>query len=149
MAKTRASLPSNVVPVAAYPSCEDCLSWGDESVAVGAGQNVYLMQCTKTTLDSDVSSAANWSTSTLRVDQFDDEEWPEKALSTICHFSIGEEQSESHVAWVQFSPPGIGIHRRSVLAVLTSNLLLSLWETDGSQRGWKRTCVVNQLLAEV
>jgi hypothetical protein len=65
------------------------------------------------------------------------------------NFSIGEEMSESHVISLDWSPPGLGKHRRSVLAVLTSNHVLSIWECVGKfeiATDWVRVCVVNHVL---
>lgn len=61
-------------------------------------------------------------------------------------FSIGAEQSLSSVSQLAWSNQGLGRHRRCVLAVLTSNLLLSLYEADGQRRTWSRVCVVNNAL---
>lgn len=123
----------------AYPSCEDCLTWGEEGLAIAGGESVHIVNGFA---NGDKQSAVN----TIRVDQFDYRQWPEQSLATIQHLSIGEEQSNSVVVALAWSPPGLGIHYRSVLAVLTSNLLLSMWETDGSQRNWQRTCIVNHHL---
>jgi len=123
----------------AYPSCEDCLTWCEEGLAVAGGENVHIVGGFA---NGEKQSTVN----TIRVDQFDYRQWPEQSLATIQDLSIGEEQSNSVVVALAWSPPGPGIHYRSVLAVLTSNLLLSIWETDGSQRNWQRTCVVNHHL---
>ena len=59
---------------------------------------------------------------------------------------IGEEQSNSHVLAVAWSPPGLAIHQRSVLAILTSNNVLSLWASHSNtkdQLSWKRVLTVN------
>lgn len=61
-------------------------------------------------------------------------------------FSIGAEQSLSSVSQLAWSNEGLGLHRRCVLAVLTSNLLLSLYEADGQRRTWSRVFVVNKAL---
>lgn len=67
-------------------------------------------------------------------------------------FSIGAEQSLSSVAGLAWSPPGLATHRRSLLAVLTSNLVLSLWEIEkeGSleTRKWARVAIINHALRE-
>lgn len=51
------------------------------------------------------------------------------------------------VAW---SPPGLATHRRSLLAVLTSNLVLSLWEVERDSslhtRKWTRMVIINHTL---
>ena len=63
--------------------------------------------------------------------------------------SIGEEQSEGYCTAIAWSPPGLGRHRRCVLAVLTSNHVLSIWECVGKSANaedWKRVSVVNHAL---
>lgn len=57
--------------------------------------------------------------------------------------------SESFVHSLEWSPPGLGKHKRSVLAVLTSNHVLSLWECLGRPEiatDWVRACVINHAL---
>lgn len=66
-----------------------------------------------------------------------------KALST------GEEQSEAFCSSLAWSPPGLGKHERCVLAVLTANHILSIWECVGRleiPEDWKRVCIVNHTL---
>ncbi|KAK5088671.1 hypothetical protein LTR64_004242 [Lithohypha guttulata] len=89
--------------------------------------------------------AEPWSTSALRVDQFTYDEWPEQPLATVEDFSVGEEQSDSVAVSALWSSSGVGMHRRCVLGVLTSNLLFSIWETNGFDRGWRRTYILNHL----
>ena len=67
------------------------------------------------------------------------------------HFSIGEELSLSTVTALSWSAPGLGTHRRSVLAVLTSNLVLSIWESKSDpreQESWERVLVINHSLRD-
>jgi hypothetical protein len=57
--------------------------------------------------------------------------------------------SESFVHALDWSPPGLGKHKRSVLAVLTSNHVLSIWECIGKPEiatDWVRACVINHVL---
>lgn len=54
--------------------------------------------------------------------------------------------SEAYVHSLDWSPPGLGKHKRSVLAVLTSNHVLSIWECVGKPEiatDWVRAYVVN------
>jgi len=112
---------------------------------VAGGDVVHIL--TRRASNSPPSTAAGrWDISTVRVNQFEEAEWPHQELATLQHFSIGEEQSESTVVALALSSPGLGIHRRSVLAVLTSNLVLSLWESNGTLGEWRRTGVVNHSL---
>ena len=134
------STPPDAIELSAYPSCDDCLTWSEDGLAVAAHENIFLLQPIARCKQS-------YSSETLCINQFTVEEWPEQPLSAVKDLSVGEEQTDSSVVALSWSPQGLGLHRRSVLAVLTSNLLLSIWETDGSQRGWRRTCIVNQYLS--
>lgn len=64
------------------------------------------------------------------------------------YFSLGREQSTSNVVGLAWSPSGLGKYRRCVLAVLTSNMVLSFFETVGAQGKWTRVAVVNQVLSQ-
>ncbi len=64
-------------------------------------------------------------------------------------FSIGEEESTSSVAALLWSPPGPAKHKRSVLGVLTTNLVLSIWGSTNDPKepgSWKRVMVINNLI---
>lgn len=61
-------------------------------------------------------------------------------------FSIAAEQSTSTVIGLSWSPSGLARFRRSVLAVLTSNLVLSLWEPVGEKGQWARVSIINHAL---
>lgn len=66
-------------------------------------------------------------------------------------FSIGEEQSPSHVVALKWSPPGLAKHGRCALAVLTSNFILSIWEpttNPADAKCWKRVLIINDALEE-
>ena len=62
-------------------------------------------------------------------------------------FSIGAELSESHIVGLSWSPPGLAKHRRCMLAVLTSNLILSFYQSIG-QGKWVRVAIVNDSLKQ-
>ena len=50
------------------------------------------------------------------------------------------------MTWLAWSPPGLAKHKRCVLAVLTSNQVLSLWSSKSDMtipESWERVCVVN------
>lgn len=61
-------------------------------------------------------------------------------------FSIGEEQSESHVISLSWSPPGLAAYGHCVLGVLTSGLILSLWQSTDGRAQWTRVAVLNHSL---
>ena len=87
----------------------------------------------------------------IRINLFTFEEWPLQDPASFKDLSIGEEQSSSTVTNVSWSEPGLAKHCRSVLTVLTSNLVLSLWESvsdPGEASSWRRVLVVNNALWE-
>lgn len=87
----------------------------------------------------------------IRINLFTFEEWPSQEPASFEDLSLGEEQSLSTVTNLSWSEPGLAKHRRSVLTVLTSNLVLSLWESASDPRessSWRRILVVNNILRE-
>lgn len=123
--------------------CKNAITWSSEDLAVATGEVVHILTPRHSSKLRGVPGHRQWHTFTLRVNQFELSEWPMQTLATLNQFSIGEELSDSHIAALAWSPAGLGLYRRSVLAVLTSNLILSFWETNGKLGEWKRTCVVN------
>lgn len=89
-----------------------------------------------------------WTSAKVRTNIFTNQEWKVVWPSGRDEFSIGAEQSLSTVTALSWSHQGLGLHRRCVLAVLTSNLLLSLYEADGHRRAWSRVCIINDALED-
>lgn len=135
-------LPLAHIPV--QPSSQDCLAWSlDGELAVAAGEEVYL-------LIPQNDSAEPWTHVRITVSNFTIEEWPLQESASFREMSIGEEQARATVTALAWSPPGLAKHRRSVLAILTSNLVLSLWASDSNPfdpNSWKRIVVVNKALS--
>ena len=134
-------LPQIHIPI--QPSCHDCLAWSrDGELAVAAGEEVYLfIPCG--------NSPEPWTQVRIAVNKFTFEEWPQQEQSSFEDMSIGEEQAKATVAALEWSPPGLAKHRRPVLAILTSNLILSLWAANGNPadlNSWERVLVVNTVL---
>lgn len=73
-------------------------------------------------------------------------EWDAVPPQNRDNFSLGAEQAHITVLGIAWSPPGLAKFRRSVLAVLTSNLILSLWEPMGLKRQWTRVGIINHAL---
>lgn len=134
-------LPLAHIPV--QPSSQDCLAWSsDGELAVAAGEEVYLL------IPKD-GSPEPWTHLRINVSNFTTEEWPLQEQASFRDMSIGEEQAKATVTALAWSPSGLAKHRRSVLAVLTSNLILSLWSSDSTPNNldsWKRVLVVNKVL---
>ncbi|KAI9737552.1 MAG: hypothetical protein M1834_009707 [Cirrosporium novae-zelandiae] len=85
----------------------------------------------------------------FQINIFSMEEWSPQEPMPIQDSSIGEEQTLSTVTALAWSPPGLAKNRRSLLALLTSNLVLSIWECTSSpveSTNWKRVLVINHTI---
>ena len=134
-------LPPVHIPV--QPSSQDCLAWSpDGELAVAAGEEVYL-------LIPQHGSLEPWTHLRITVSSFTFTEWPWQEPASFKDLSIGEEQARATVTALAWSPAGLATHRRSVLAVLTSNLILSFWASNADPsdaNSWERVLVVNKAL---
>lgn len=132
-------LPAAQIPIGV--STQDCLSWSsDGALAIAAYEEVYLLLPRS-------EGPEPWAHVHFRVNTFSHDEWPVRPQASFANMSIGEEQGRVSVATLDWSPPGLVKHRRSILAVLTTNLILSLWVPGPDPRdsqGWKRICIVNK-----
>ncbi|KAJ5544470.1 Transcription factor IIIC zinc-finger [Penicillium sp. DV-2018c] len=128
-----------------HPSCHNAISWSPEGeLAIAAGE--YFQILTPKNGKGDASapkSTLDWEITRVRANQFTNSEWPTYLPGRRDEFSIAADLSESTVAGIYWSPAGLGKYRRSVLAVLTSNLVLSIWEPLGSKNQWTRVSIVN------
>lgn len=129
--------PQHLKPITlpTWPSCSNCLAWSNELLAVAGGEVVHL-------IDLKTSPPR---TETIRVNEFEAAD-VRVNLASIFEFSIGQEQSNSHVVALAWSSPGLGIHHRPVLAILTANHVLSLWEWTGKVGSWSRSYIINPSL---
>lgn len=135
------------VTLPSWPGCNDCISWSEDDIAVAGSEFVHILTPKTSAMRSETAGHPQWHISSPRINLFTQDEWPERNLTSINALSIGEEQSNSYAVNLAWSCSGLGVHRRCVLAVLTSNLVLSLWETGGNQLVYQRTCVVNKAIA--
>ncbi|OCK79605.1 hypothetical protein K432DRAFT_329816 [Lepidopterella palustris CBS 459.81] len=145
---------SGVTTLNSWPSCLNSLTWSQDcEIAIAAGEHVQILIPNLDALNEievDTSHRASlWHNITLQTNLWTKRELPVKEPATFRNFSIGEELSLSTVAAIEWSPPGMAKHRRCALAILTSNLLLSIWEADSNPRkttSWKRVLIVNHVL---
>ena len=132
------------VQIPVQPSSQDCLAWSsDGELAIAAGEEVYL-------LIPRHGNSEPWTHVRITVSSFNTQEWPWQEQADFKDMSIGEEQARATVTALAWSPPGLAKHGRSVLAVLTSNLLLSFWVSNSEPAdadSWKRVAVVNKALS--
>ncbi|KAL9131463.1 MAG: hypothetical protein Q9217_000611 [Psora testacea] len=144
-------MSTEVELVQTKPSCENCLAWSEDGeLAIAAGENIIILVPSRGSFPQSLPKP--WVQVRIKVNEFTDEEWPRRPLANFTEMSIGEEQSNSHASAVGWSPPGLAMHRRSVLAVLTANHLLSFWASESDPKeptSWKRVLVVNNRLPDL
>ena len=124
-------------------STEHCLSWSpDGELAIAAGEEVYILL-------PHHSDKEPWTHVRIPVNAFTNQEWPWQEQASFKDMAIGEEQAKVTIVAVAWSPSGLGKYRRSMLTVLTSNLLLSLWTSfsdSADPESWERVLIVNDAL---
>ncbi|KAF4552460.1 Hypothetical protein D9617_10g074420 [Elsinoe fawcettii] len=130
-----------------WTTAANCVTWShDNVIAVGVRDGVALV-APRTDKTSDNESF--WRVANLDVGSFSNEEVPTREPLPWSFFSIGQEISERHIVDVAWSAPGLGTFGRSVLAVLSANQVLSIYDCVGkldAKESWIRTGIVNKTL---
>ena len=161
-------MPRNVqIPL--FPTTTNCLAWsGDGELAIATGEYVHILvfhifYCMSTLYLISIKvpnrrkrsgihqTLEPWIHVHLRVNLFTFQEWPLQNPTSIADLSVGEEQSLSTVINIAWSPPGPAKYKRSALAVLTSNLVLSIWAPSSQPSmtsNWKRVMLLNDFLED-
>ncbi|KAL4816766.1 transcription factor IIIC subunit delta N-term-domain-containing protein [Aspergillus spinulosporus] len=135
-----------------FPSSYDCISWSEDGdIAVAAGEYVHILT-PKVSPENEANgttpnaSSIEWHRIRFRANVFTINEWPIMFPQPRDHFSVGAEQSFSTVAGIGWSPPGLAKYKRSVLAVLTSNMVLTIYAPTNNPGKWRRIAIVNKSL---
>ncbi|CAI7617824.1 unnamed protein product [Penicillium pancosmium] len=137
----------NPIELQLLPSCFGALSWSpDGELAVAAGEHVQILTPKTGGLKPNTPGKDAWDITRIRVNTFTNAEWAPIPPQNRDDFSLGAEQSTSTAIGLAWSPAGLARFRRSVLAVLGSNLILSLWEPIGPRAIWTRVAIVNHAL---
>lgn len=92
-----------------------------------------------------------WHHVRVRVNSFTLQEHPALMPLSFHDWSIGEEISSNNVVALSWSSTGLNAQKRAALGVLTSNLLLSIWESTSKPQmasSWTRTIIVNRALEQ-
>ncbi|KAL8718924.1 MAG: hypothetical protein Q9225_004006 [Loekoesia sp. 1 TL-2023] len=123
----------------------------DGELAVAAGDFVHLLipRHGSRRDRQNASRSDPWVHISFRVNSFTANEWPPQELNELDSFCIGEEQSSSTVVALSWSPVCLAKHKRSALAVLTTNHILSLWASASDLKtasSWERVLVINNAL---
>ncbi|KAJ5769630.1 hypothetical protein N7520_004189 [Penicillium odoratum] len=139
---------SSSVELPLFPSCLGALDWSpDGELAVAAGDQVHIMTWSPAKYSSEQGDQSGWQTTRIpKVSVFTVAEWGMVYPQNRDDFSVAVEQSASSVIGLSWSPPGLARYRRSVLAIWTSNLILSIWEPVGINGQWARVSIVNHAL---
>ncbi|KAL4926409.1 uncharacterized protein BDV17DRAFT_299784 [Aspergillus undulatus] len=137
-----------------FPSSYNCIAWSEDGeLAIATGEYVQVLtpkvpSNKETNGTTSHFPSTNWHRTRFRVNVFTINEWPIMFPQARDHFSVGAEQSMSTVVGVAWSPPGLAKYRRSVLAVLTTNMVLSLYALASGTGKWSRIAIVNKALGE-
>ena len=130
-----------------WPSSLDCIKWSkDNCIAIGAGDQVAIL--TPRFRDQDQNGSC-WIHTTFKTNLFTAEEVPLTDPLSFKSFSAGEELSLRHVHALDWSSPGLSRFGGCVLAVLSSNHVLSFWECEGRPdvpSNWRRKIIVNHAI---
>ena len=130
-----------------WPTTLDCLSWSEDNIiAIAGGEQIGILT---PRLHGPGPNGSLWDSTLFKANAFTAAEVPRLEPLTSSNWSAGEELSLRHVHSLQWSPPGLGRFRHCVIAVLTSNHVLSIWECNGKSTvsgDWKRTAIVNHAL---
>ena len=145
---------SHCIKISGWPTCIDCISWStDCEIAVACNETIEILIPRLKIDDLSISGAEpeenKWLRVRLRVSLFSTTELSFVKPLPFNVFSVGEEQSASGVVAIAWSQPGLAKHKRCALAVLTSNLVLSIWACDSNPTigsNWKRVLIINQHL---
>ncbi|GME24249.1 Short-chain dehydrogenase/reductase SDR [Neofusicoccum parvum] len=137
-----------------WPSCLNSLAWSHDCIlALAAGETVELLipvlSAGGEDVDTGLPGTQQWVNVHIKTHLFNSNEVPPIDPLPSRANSIGEEISTSDVAALAWSPPGLAKHARCALAVLTTNLALSLWVSDSNpkvSRSWKRVLLANHEL---
>jgi hypothetical protein len=159
---------ADVTELRCWPSCVDALDWSQDNViALASDERIELLVSVQKleydrsllTIDQFPNTVSyerdndvpQWQHVPLQVPWFSTDELPLKNPAPLSNYSIGEEISPSVPIAISWSPPGLAKHRRCALAVLTSNLVLSVWSAEGKlheESSWNRRLLVNNALTD-
>ncbi|XPS97382.1 hypothetical protein M3J09_006613 [Ascochyta lentis] len=142
---------ADVTELRCWPSCVDALDWSqDNIIALASDERVELLFPNTVSYERD-NDVPQWQHVPLQVPWFSNDELPVKDAAPLSNYSVGEEISPSVPTAIAWSPPGLAKHRRCALAVLTSNLVLSVWSAEGklqAESSWNRRLLINHALAD-
>jgi len=129
-----------------WPVCTNNVAWSADNIVAVAVTGKMELQLPRY---SRVGSTDRWTSLSIDVSSFTHDEIPLLDPAPWSSFDVGEELSDKSVISHAWSPPGLGRHGACVLAVLTSNHVLSLWSYSGRpdlSDDWNRVSIINDIL---
>ncbi|KAL8944884.1 MAG: hypothetical protein Q9216_000174 [Gyalolechia sp. 2 TL-2023] len=135
-----------------HPTATDCLAWSEDGeLAIAAGEFVHILIPRRGSHrdQQNASKPDPWVHISFRINTYTVSEWPTQELDDLDSFCVGEEQSSSTVIALSWSSVGLAKHKRSALAVLATNHVLSLWASMSDMKtasAWERVLLVNNAL---
>ncbi|KAF1350322.1 hypothetical protein EJ07DRAFT_139398 [Lizonia empirigonia] len=140
---------ADVTELRCWPSCVDALHWSqDNIIALASDERIELLFPNTVSYERD-NDVPQWQHVPLQVPWFSNDELAVKDAAPLSNYSVGEEISPSVPIAIAWSSPGLAKYRRCALAVLTSNLILSIWSAEGKlqeETSWNRRLLINDSL---
>ena len=132
-----------------WPTSVDCIKWShDNQLAIAGGERIAILSpCLK----GPAADGTYWDKAIFRANSFTSHEVPRADPPSFANSSVGEELSTWQVQALEWSSPGPARHGGCLLAVLTTNHVLSIWECEGRAEvasNWKRKAVVNHVIRD-
>jgi hypothetical protein len=136
----------STISLPSWPVCMNNLSWSEDHLAVAVADGIHILT-PKTDTDTHSTAVGQWhQPDTIPANLFSYTEQRTIDPPTIADVEAGNSHFFSPIRRLSWSTLGIGVYKRHVLAVLTKNWLLSIWESDGTAASWQRTCLVNDFV---
>lgn len=135
------------IKVPFLPPALNILDWSQDcELAVTSGEHVQILVPKISAADADATTS-QWDTVRFKVTDHDLNQPYLRQTVAASIFSVGEELSTCHPITLVWSPPGLARHGRSILAVLTSDHVLTFWEPGAdprNARNWSKITVAGQ-----
>jgi hypothetical protein len=136
----------STISLPSWPVCTNNLSWSEDHLAVAVADGIHILT-PKIDPDTHSTAVGQWhQPDTIPANLFSYTEHRVVGPATIADERVDKSDCFSPIRRLSWSSLGIGLYKRQVLAVLTKNWLLSIWESDGTAASWHRTCLVNDFV---
>ncbi|KAF1820848.1 uncharacterized protein K489DRAFT_44707 [Dissoconium aciculare CBS 342.82] len=133
-----------------WPTTLDAVQWSaDNRIAVLGGESIAIL--TPRLSKDHNSSGSFWNTTIIKINGFTTAEIPRCLPLPDVHWSPGEELSINTAHAAAWSHIGPGKYGACILAILTTNHVVSIWAADGKPYPsiqWTRQIIVNHAVKD-